>query len=416
MKKTIILFSVVLNTLLLYGQAKDTYELENFSIMSDIQSSITEARGWSMQDNGKWAYETNTIPYSDSRTNTSRQAGVKELGQDNFIAIELRKIMIDEVQYNVLVKKYKDGEYEFPLIYENWTSYNSLKFWVFKGEKLAELLPEKTQFNLMYLVDLDCFAASTIRNYERNVFIDPDMKLKSSSTGAVRGFDHYKGGYEEVIIRRIQDVKAAKRKSDGNLFMAIYPIMADDKEVVRFKFVDTYKNDNLVKIQGSPDNWKNLFESSFYEVDFTTYSGFIQDSKNYFIEVDKATTAYSSDYNYGILRYQIGDYVGALDAFNKAIAENPETNDFMIYSYRGNTKSKSGLYYEAIADFTKAIELKPTKVIDYSNWVKNYFNRGVAKFYLENLEGACEDWKKSYDLGYGSASEYLNEYCGQKTN
>ncbi len=416
MKKTIILFSVVLNTLLLYGQAKDTYELENFSIMSDIQSSITEARGWSMQDNGKWAYETNTIPYSDSRTNTSRQAGVKELGQDNFIAIELRKIMIDEVQYNVLVKKYKDGEYEFPLIYENWTSYNSLKFWVFKGEKLAELLPEKTQFNLMYLVDLDCFAASTIRNYERNVFIDPDMKLKSSSTGAVRGFDHYKGGYEEVIIRRIQDVKAAKRKSDGNLFMAIYPIMADDKEVVRFKFVDTYKNDNLVKIQGSPDNWKNLFESSFYEVDFTTYSGFIQDSKNYFIEVDKATTAYSSDYNYGILRYQIGDYVGALDAFNKAIAENPETDDFMIYSYRGNTKSKSGLYYEAIADFTKAIELKPTKVIDYSNWVKNYFNRGVAKFYLENLEGACEDWKKSYDLGYGSASEYLNEYCGQKTN
>jgi tetratricopeptide (TPR) repeat protein len=415
MKKATILFSVLIYSVLLIGQAKDAYELENFSIMSPVQSQITEAKGWSMQDNGKWAYGDNSIPYTDSRTNTSRQPGTEDLGIDNFISIDLRKIMIDDKQYNVLVKKYRAGEYEFPLISQGWTGYTSLDFWVFKGEKLAELLPEKPQFNVMYLVDLDCFISSSIKNFEKNVFIDGDLNLKSSSTGVVRGFDKYEGSYEEAIIRQIQDVRAGKKRSFGNLFIAVYPIKANDKEVVRFKFVKTYKNDNLVKMQASPDNWKNLFESSFYEVDYTTYSSFIQDSKNYFVELDKSPTEYSSNYNWGILRYQIGDYVGALEAFNKAINENPETDDFMIYSYRGNTKSKSGLYNDAIADFTKAIELKPTKVIDYSNWVKNYFNRGVAKYYIENLEGACEDWKKSYDLGYGSASEYLNNYCGQNT-
>ncbi|NOU47642.1 MAG: hypothetical protein HOO86_11360 [Bacteroidales bacterium] len=415
MKKATILFSVLIYSVLLLGQVKDAYELENFSIMSPIQSQITEAKGWSMQDNGKWAYGDNAIPYTDSRTNTSRQPGTEDLGIDNFISIDLRKIMIDDKQYNVLVKKYRAGEYEFPLISQGWTGYTSLDFWVFKGEKLAELLPEKPQFNVMYLVDLDCFISSSIKNFEKNVFIDGDLNLKSSSTGVVRGFDKYEGSYEEAIIRQIQDVRAGKKRSFGNLFIAVYPIKANDKEVVRFKFVKTYKNDNLVKMQASPDNWKNLFESSFYEVDYTTYSSFIQDSKNYFVELDKSPTEYSSNYNWGILRYQIGDYVGALEAFNKAINENPETDDFMIYSYRGNTKSKSGLYNDAIADFTKAIELKPTKVIDYSNWVKNYFNRGVAKYYIENLEGACEDWKKSYDLGYGSASEYLNNYCGQNT-
>jgi tetratricopeptide (TPR) repeat protein len=415
MKKATILFSFLVYTVLLVGQVKDSYELENFSIMSDIQSQITDAKGWSMQDNGKWAYGDNRIPFTDSRTNTSRSEDVEALGIDNFISIDLRKIMIDDRQYNVLVKKYKDGEYEFPLISQGWTNYLSLDFYVFKGEKLAELLPEKPQFNVMYLVDLDCFISSKVKNYEKNIFIDPELNLKSNSTGVVRGFDHNKGGYEEAIIRQIQDVRAAIRKSEGNLIFAVYPIKANDREVVRFKFVKTYQNDNLVKMQTSPDNWKRLFEASFYEVDYSTWSSFIQDSKNYFIEVDNSPTEYSSNYNWGILRYQIGDYVGALEAFNKALEENPETDDFMIYSYRGNTKSKSGMYCDAIADFTKAIDLKPTKVMDYSNWVKNYFNRGVAKFYCDNPEGACEDWKKSYDLGYGSASEYLNNYCGQKT-
>ncbi|MDP3444647.1 MAG: tetratricopeptide repeat protein, partial [Ignavibacteria bacterium] len=221
--------------------------------------------------------------------------------------------------------------------------------------------------------------------------------------------------YESLIIKAIQDKKAGKVINDGNLIFAVYPIKSADSEKVRFKFVKTYMNENLLKIQTSPDNWRNLFQEYFYEVDFNVYNNFIRESQAYYVEMDEAVTAYDSYYNWGVLRYQIGDYVGAYEAFNKALEENPKADNFLIYSYRGNTKSQMGMHREAIADFDKAIAMRPKRIVDYPNWVRNYFNRGVAKYYLQNTTGACEDWKKAYDLGYGSASEYLMDFCGQKT-
>lgn len=414
MKKAIssVLLFFILN--LTFGQKSDFYDLENFSIMSPVQSSIETATGWSMQDNGKWAYADNKIPFTDSRSNAARPEGLNTLGQDNFISLELRKIMIDDIQYNVLIKKYNDGEFEFPFLQRNWKAYKSLDFWVFRGEKLRELLPEETPWNVMYLVDLRCYVTSTIKNYERTVFLGSNLSLASYATGVVGNFQQTRSGYEEQIIKTIQDKKAGKTLNDGNLLFAVYPIRSGDKEVARFKLVKTYMNDNLIKMQTSPDNWRNLFSESFYEVDYNVYHNFINQSLAFFVDVDKVLTAYDKHYNWGMLRYQIGDYTGALEAFNKALLENPRTEDFMIYAYRGNTRSKMGLHREAIADFDRAIALRPKRIVDYPNWVRNYFNRGVAKYYLNNSEGACEDWKKAYDLGYGSASEYLLDFCGRK--
>jgi tetratricopeptide (TPR) repeat protein len=415
MKKILLLLLIVIANQLVAQQEVDEYELQNFSILSPVQSEIKQARGWSLQDNGKWAYSENRIPYTDSRTNTTRQPAVDALGLDNFTEIELRKIMIDDDQYNVLIKKYKDGEYEFEYLAKGWKSYNSLDVYVFRSEKLFEMLPEETPFNTMYLVDLECFYVGSIKNYEKTVVSSRNLKLANYATGAVESFPSSKSGsYEDLIIRRIQDVKSGKVVNDGNLLFAVYPIKSGEKEVVRFKFVKTYSNDNLIKIQTSPDNWPDLFDQHFYEVPFATFRSFVEDSRSYFVPVEEAPSAYTSHYNWGVLRYQIGDYLGAIEAFYLALDENPNADDFMLYAYLGNSLSKSGLYRDAVAYFDKAIDLKPTKVMDYSNWVKNYFNRGVAKYYLEETEDACVDWKKSYDLGYGSASEYLNEYCGRQ--
>ncbi len=416
MKKTTLIFIIfAIFSNLLHAQDEETeYDLQNFSIMSEVQSSLTEARGWSLQDNGKWAYGDNRIPFTDSRTNTTRSNAVDELGLDNFIDIELRKIMIDDEQYNVLIKKYKDGEYEFGYLNKNWKSYLSLDFWVFRSEKLLELLPEEIPWNTMYLVDLQCFAASSIKNYERNVYASRSLNLTNYATGAIESFPSSKASYDDNIIRYIQDVRVGTVVNDGNLLFAVYPIKSGDKEVVRFKFVKTYNNRNLVRRQTSPDNWTNLFEASFYEVPMGTYKNFIEESRQYFVPVEDIPSAYTSNYNWGVLRYQIGDYLGAVEAFNKAVDENPKSQDFMLFAYRGNALSKIGRYQDAIANFDRAIALKPVKVVDYSNWVKNYFNRGVAKYYLEDYTGACEDWKKSYDLGYGSASDYLNKFCGRE--
>lgn len=415
MKKTICLLYLLYLSLSGFSQGESTTDLENFSIMSPVQSGIYDAKGWSLQDNGKWASAPNKIPFTDSRSNNSRPGGLNELGQDNFYSLELRKIMIDDEQYNVLVRKYNDGEFEFPFLQRNWRFFESLEFFVFRSEKLKELLPEEVQFNVPYLVNLNCYLTGKIRNYKKSVFTEEGLNLSNYATGVINNFQTTNTEYYDLIIRQIQDRKLGKKMSDGNLFFAVYPIKSADKEVARFKLVRNYKHENLNRMQASPDNWKNLFAENFYEVNFNTYSNFISQSMAYYIELDKATTAYDANYQWGVLRYQIGDYVGALEAFNKAFEENPKTDDFMIYSYRGNARSKIGLHTDAIADFDKAISLRPKRVIDYPNWIRNYFNRGVAKYYLDNGTGACEDWKKAYDLGYGSASEYLIDFCGQKT-
>lgn len=167
MKKTIYLFILLISVAHARAQEQPTADLENFSVMSPVQSGIYEAKGWSMQDNGTWAWSQNKIPFTDSRSNNERPGGLNELGQDNFISFELRKIMIDNDQYNVLIKKYQDGEFEFGYLQRNWHFFNSLEFWVFKGEKLKELMPEETRFNTPYLVNLECYLTGKIRNYEK---------------------------------------------------------------------------------------------------------------------------------------------------------------------------------------------------------------------------------------------------------
>ncbi|MCK9291940.1 MAG: tetratricopeptide repeat protein [Bacteroidales bacterium] len=413
-KNILLILWLIPYSFLLTAQNTDYYDLQDFPIMSPVQSSITHALGWSMQDNGTWAYADNKIPFTDSRSNADRPGGLNAIGQDNFISIEMHKIMLDNEQYNVLVKKYHDGEFEFPYLQRNWRDFKSLDYYIFRSEKLKEMLPEEVPFNTMYLVDMRCYMVGTIKNYEESVFMGGSLNLTRYATKVTENFQATRASYQEQIIRAIQQRKTGKVINDGNLIFAVYPIRSTDKEKVRIKFIKGYMNDNLIRMQTSPDNWKHLFSESFYEVDYSVYSSFINQSLAYYVELDQAVTMYDSHYNWGVLRYQIGDYVGALEAFNKAFAENPDTEDFMFYAYRGNTRSKMGLQADAIADFDKAIALQPKRIVDYPNWVRNYFNRGVAKYYLNNGAGACEDWKKAYDLGYGSASEYLIDFCGQK--
>jgi tetratricopeptide (TPR) repeat protein len=417
MKKIFSLLLLIFSLSLVAQQDEQYIDLQDFSILSPVQSSITSARGWSMQDNGKWAYSENKIPYTDSHNNNTRLPAVEELGLDNFTEINLRKIMIDDKQYNVLIKKYKDGEYEFDYLAKGWKSYNSLDFYVFESEKLFELLPEEMPFNTSYLVDLECYYAGSIKNYEKTVVSSRSLRLANYATGAVSSFpSSKKGSYIDMIIRTIQDVKLGRIVNDGSLIFAVYPIEADEKQVVRFKLIKSYRNDNLIKLQTSPDNWTRLFDDFFYEVSFSTYRRFIEGSRDYFVPVETAPSAYTTYYNWGVLRYQIGDYLGATEAFKNALKEYPDSDDFMLYAYLGNSLSKSGNYFDAVEYYDRAIELKPTRVMDYSNWIKNYFNRGVAKYYLDMPNDACVDWKKSYDLGYGSASEYLNDFCGRGIN
>lgn len=87
----------------------------------------------------------------------------------------------------------------------------------------------------------------------------------------------------------------------------------------------------------------------------------------------------------------------------KTYENNTETQTVGGLYNRANKKFTNKDYYGAIADYTKAIEIDP-------NYAKTYYNRGIAKIYLNDQNGACKDARKAQELG-ADASELISLIC-----
>jgi tetratricopeptide (TPR) repeat protein len=77
--------------------------------------------------------------------------------------------------------------------------------------------------------------------------------------------------------------------------------------------------------------------------------------------------------NMGITLFNGNDFEGALEKFNRAMAENPNLVD--VYYYRGMVYLNQGKNAEAVADFEKLLELSP-----------DHANAGEAKQFAEYLK------------------------------
>ena len=141
--------------------------------------------------------------------------------------------------------------------------------------------------------------------------------------------------------------------------------------------------------------------------------------------------------NRGNLMNQLGNYKEALEDFNKVIKSNPKNS--AAYNNRGNSKVGLKDIYGSIADYSKAIEIKSDYSLAYNNrgsvkcnnlndmegaindftkailidknYGQAYFNRGVCYLNLKNLQKACPDFHKAYQLGYTQAEELIRNYC-----
>lgn len=365
--------------------------LIRYSSISDVESSIEKATGWAVQNNGAWYSMKNEIPFADQMSNPDHY-GARKLGQDNFIELEMRKLMIGNTQYSVLIKIYRDGSYEFPLLKEGWKGYNSLDYYIFNSKKLDKILPDNVVFNQSYAVNLDVFARGTIKDYTHK-------------------------SWKSILVGNAQQIHLDEKVNGWNLIFAVYPIRNKNQLVCRFRLIKSFHNNFLTSMYTSPNNWDKLFERSFYEVKFYSFKNFIDGAKKDFIPVNPISVSvqdpFQNYFNWGILKYQTGDYIKAIQYFNDALKIKPNTNDFLLFSYRGNAQSKLHHYNDAIRSYDRALELRPDNVMEYSNWVRNYFNRGVTKYYLNDMNGACSDWNTALELGFGTAYKYIQEYCNK---
>jgi len=98
--------------------------------------------------------------------------------------------------------------------------------------------------------------------------------------------------------------------------------------------------------------------------------------------------------NIGITYRRMGEYETAIEYFDKAITLNPADiqND---YINRGNARSGLRQYDMALADYEKALEIKP-------NNGAAVFNRGIVYERLGRTDEAISDFKLAPELGYYS--------------
>jgi hypothetical protein len=205
----------------------------NFSVISKTLSSLSDVMGYSLQDNGKWASERNVIPFSDFKT-TRNPSQKRRLGMDNFLDLEVKKVLINDKQYNVLIKTYRDGIFEFPMLKEDWKSYKSVKYWVFPSENLLDVFPKEVKMDEPYTVNLKIFCQGEILDYRPHKV-------------------------DDQIVNKINRTLDATNNNAGNLVFAVWPLHDNDQEVVRFKLIETFNKRNITGYYLHKENIKKLF-------------------------------------------------------------------------------------------------------------------------------------------------------------
>jgi len=125
-------------------------------------------------------------------------------------------------------------------------------------------------------------------------------------------------------------------------------------------------------------------------------------------------------YNRGKNKFSLQDYRGAIADYTKylefkkldaktyhkgSLKAYIQVTPADAYYWRGYSKSNLKNYTGAIADYTKAIELKPVHV---SN---SYLERGRAKLELGQKDSGCLDLSKAGELGNGFAYLLIKIHC-----
>ena len=129
------------------------------------------------------------------------------------------------------------------------------------------------------------------------------------------------------------------------------------------------------------------------------------------IELDSNNTVYYMNRGY-LKLWHVGDTLGALEDLNKS--HSLDSLHLFTYFTRGTLFLEIKKYSKAIDDLSVFIKFYEEDNIDWGesryevtdeNIGMVYFLRGSAKYFTNQIESACEDWKIAIRLGYKSTGQ-----------
>lgn len=108
----------------------------------------------------------------------------------------------------------------------------------------------------------------------------------------------------------------------------------------------------------------------------------------------------------GAIRFALDDFKGAINDFNLVIIAEKKDSTLLSKAYR-----YKGLTEKSIDNLTYAETLLDSAISFNKELGVLYLNRGDIRFRLDKFESACDDYRKSLELGENTAVDRIRERC-----
>lgn len=385
-----IVIFILFSQLIVLGQSVQRSQ-SNLPILSETKGELNNALGWVLQDNGLWKSANSKILMGNSERNINPSPKDK-LGASNFQELLLKEVLVGDDQFVVLIRYYNGGYYTFPDLKQGFKKTKNAEYFVFNAKKLDDILPLKANFNDPYAVNLEVFAYDNLVNFDKK---ELDTKISYN------------------ILRTIE----LNSKAQFTAILNLMPVITNGKKYYRFRVIKLLNKKSLYQKYLLEENKDKLFDKSYYEVPYKDFVEFFSSVEVIIpdFNIDKPEN-FVDFYKRGVLRYNRGNFEGALSDFNGAVQLEPENRFMMLYAYLGSTQHELENYPMAVRAFDKAILFEPTDPTQKPAWVRIYYNRGVSKYFMEDKENACRDMNKSQKLGLSDeeAIKHIKKLCKGK--
>lgn len=107
----------------------------------------------------------------------------------------------------------------------------------------------------------------------------------------------------------------------------------------------------------------------------------------------------------GQVYFDMGNLAKAKEYYDMTIENAPSYG--LAYYNRGTMLGMQKQYHSSLNDLNKSIDLDPTNA-------NAFLNRGLAHYFLKEMDKACEDWNQAADMGLKKGVEAVDYYCKKK--